>query len=495
MQKSHPMIIQGGMGIGVSNWVLANAVSRLGELGVVSGTCMNSLLIRRLQDGDEGGHCRRALAQFPVKAAADEILKTFFVEGGKAANVPYKRSPVFALKSSPALLRLTVIANFVEVYLGKEGHQGVIGLNLLEKVQLPNLPSVYGAMLAGVDYVLMGAGIPREMPGCLDRLSQHDEASHRLQVDGATLKDDFQIVFNPKAIFPELGSTPLKRPDFLAIVASSTLALSLAKKATGKVNGFIIEHWTAGGHNAPPRGPLRLSEAGEPVYSDRDVVDLGKFTELGLPFWLAGSAGTPDKLVEALKYGATGIQVGTAFAFCDESGLDPKIKDAVRADIVNQKAPKVFTDPLASPSGFPFKVVLRDGSLSDESVYLERPRKCDLGYLRTAYRTETGGVGLRCPAEPVDAYLKKGGNVDETKGRKCLCNGLFSVIGMPQYQENGYQEAAIMTAGDDVSQLARMFRPGTQKYAAEDVISYLRSKLNQKALSNQARSAIAAHGI
>src|SRR5687768_14439056 len=51
-----PWIIQGGMGVGVSNWVLANAVSKRGQLGVVSGTCVDSILVRRLQDGDIGGH-------------------------------------------------------------------------------------------------------------------------------------------------------------------------------------------------------------------------------------------------------------------------------------------------------------------------------------------------------------------------------------------------------------------------------------------------------
>jgi NAD(P)H-dependent flavin oxidoreductase YrpB (nitropropane dioxygenase family) len=65
---------------------------------------------------------------------------------------------------SAARHRVTILANFVEVFLAKEDHAGVVGINLLTKVQMPNLPSLYGAMLAGVDYVIMGAGIPREIP-------------------------------------------------------------------------------------------------------------------------------------------------------------------------------------------------------------------------------------------------------------------------------------------------------------------------------------------
>lgn len=40
----------------------------------------------------------------------------------------------------------------------------MVGLNLLEKIQIPTLPSLYGAMLAGVDYILMGAGFPDAFP-------------------------------------------------------------------------------------------------------------------------------------------------------------------------------------------------------------------------------------------------------------------------------------------------------------------------------------------
>ena len=37
-----PRIIQGGMGVAISDWGLAQAVSRTGQLGVVSGTGIDS---------------------------------------------------------------------------------------------------------------------------------------------------------------------------------------------------------------------------------------------------------------------------------------------------------------------------------------------------------------------------------------------------------------------------------------------------------------------
>ena len=75
MEVTYPKIIQGGMGVGISNWHLARAVSRLGQLGVVSGVALEVLLVRRLQDGDVGGHIRRALEAFPFRDMARRAVE------------------------------------------------------------------------------------------------------------------------------------------------------------------------------------------------------------------------------------------------------------------------------------------------------------------------------------------------------------------------------------------------------------------------------------
>jgi NAD(P)H-dependent flavin oxidoreductase YrpB (nitropropane dioxygenase family) len=62
-----PVIIQGGMGVGVSGWRLAQAVAATGQLGVVSGVALDAVLARRLQRGDPDGQVRRALACFPAQ--------------------------------------------------------------------------------------------------------------------------------------------------------------------------------------------------------------------------------------------------------------------------------------------------------------------------------------------------------------------------------------------------------------------------------------------
>src|ERR1039457_2583018 len=118
------------------------------------------------------------------------------------------------------------------------------------------------------------------------------------------------------------GALPyLERPRFLAIVSSNSLATTMLRRANGRVDGFILETQIAGGHNAPPRGKLQLSATGEPIYGERDQVKIEDLRALGVPFWLAGGYGSPEKLREALELGAAGIQVGTAFSVRDGSGL------------------------------------------------------------------------------------------------------------------------------------------------------------------------------
>src|SRR3954464_12255374 len=94
----HPRIIQGGMGAGVSGWRLARAVSSTGQLGVVSGTALDVLMARRLQDGDSGGHVRFALQHFPSHEIATRIVEKYFIEGGKSSDVPYKPVPMHSAR-------------------------------------------------------------------------------------------------------------------------------------------------------------------------------------------------------------------------------------------------------------------------------------------------------------------------------------------------------------------------------------------------------------
>ena len=464
------------MGIGVSDWALARSVAKAGQIGVVSGTAIDAVFVRRLQRGDQDQSLRFAMSHFPDQKFVSEVLVKYFVEGGIPKGTSFTNLPMLKAEQSINQQKLLVLANFAEVFLAKQGHRGEIGINFLEKIQYPVLPSLYGAMLAGVDYILMGAGIPREVPAVLDRLVRHEDVEYRLTVQGAEAQDLYKLTFSPKTVFANSGvdlNLNLKRPRFYAIIASTVLAQSLVKKCNPPVDGFIIEAPTAGGHNAPPRGKLQLNERGEPVYGVRDEVDFKVIADLGLPFWLAGMVGSREGLKKALSVGAQGIQVGTAFALCDESGISRATKDKLIQQALAGKT-DVYTDPVASPTGFPFKAWRVEGTHSEKEVYESRIRRCDLGYLRDPYKTEDGSLGYRCASEPVDHFLKKGGTVEQAQGRKCLCNALMANLDLGQVA-NKVEELPLITIGDDVKNIGRFVKPGRQRYSALDVIEYLLS--------------------
>ena len=481
-----PKIIQGGMGVGVSNWRLAQTVSRLGQLGVVSGTAIDQLFVRRLADGDPGGFMQRGVEAFPFPEMARRLWQEYFVPGGKPANAPYPNVPMHQRKDPRKLVELCMVSNFVEVFLAREGHKNPVGINFLEKVQLPHLASIYGAMLAGVGYVLMGAGIPLHIPGVLDSFAAHHAAEYKLSVTGALPGQDTQMRLDA-AEYAEGFLPMLRRPRFLAIVSSNTLATTMLRRATGRVDGFVVETPIAGGHNAPPRGKLQLNEAGEPVYGERDRVNLQEMSEMGVPFWMAGGYGSAVKLREALEQGAAGIQVGTAFAFSQESGMRADLKKTL-IEQARRGEGVVFTDPLASPTGFPFKVALLEGTSSQLPIYQERKRVCDLGYLREPFAAPDGNIGYRCAAEPVANYVAKGGKVEDTIGRKCLCNALMANNGHAQVRKDDEVASPLVTVGDDLNSIAQFLSPDRDSYSAVDVVNSILGETAKRAAAEAMRA-------
>jgi nitronate monooxygenase len=466
--ESFPQIIQGGMGIGVSGYPLARAVAQAGGLGVVSGTAIDTVMVRRLQLGDPDGATRRALKHFPYQRVSERILKTYFVPGGKDPSTPFKLLPLPNVTMSLARLELIVAANYVEVFLAKEGHAGPIGVNYLEKIQTPTLASLLGAILAGVDVVLMGAGIPTQIPGIITKLVNFEPAVQRINVADAARTEPLTQSLDPRALFGDPPAT-LKRPHFLAIVSSHVIAKVLLKKATGPVDGFVVEDHTAGGHNAPPR--KSPASALRDAYGPLDAPDLEAFRAFGLPFWLAGSVGLAQKLSAALAAGAAGVQVGTAFAYCEESGIRADIKRDIVARTRARRL-RVITDFQASPTGYPFKVVVKDDAGSELAELRARKRVCDLGYLRQVAAGDGEALVYRCPGEPLQAYTDKGGAAEDTVNKLCLCNQLLATVGLGQARESG-DELPVLTAGEELAEIAQFVQVGADSYRARDVLAAL----------------------
>ena len=169
--QRRPVIIQGGMGVGISSW-------RAGQRRRPHRPARRRLRYRPRHRGGApaaGRRPRRArppgAARLPAARGRRSRPRPLLPPAGPRRRSPTPRSPRLGLRSSRAADELAVVGNFVEVWLAKEGHGGWIGINFLEKIQMATPAAAYGAMLAGVDCVLMGAGIPREIPQLLDELS------------------------------------------------------------------------------------------------------------------------------------------------------------------------------------------------------------------------------------------------------------------------------------------------------------------------------------
>ena len=508
-------LIQGGMGVYVSNWRLAKAVAKERPgitVGTVSGTGLDVVYVRMLQLGDPGGHICRALAAFDQQfgvTIGKKIRDRYYIEGGKAPTTRFKNSPQhivrppnggntipssaqesesFALTLGENVVELLIATGFAEVWLAKQGHNGKIFINFLKKVELPLVYTMYGAMLAGVDGVIVGAGNPEGLPADCSRLADHQPVKSYLQVLYREAGESFHVPFDPSSIANgKLAQTPLRRPAFLAIVSLENLAEVLAHSQTEPPDGFIIEHHTAGGHNAPPQGPLKKDSMGQPQYSEKDEPDLEAIRNTGLPFWLAGGYSSHEGFKLALAAGAVGVQVGSNFALAEESGMKPEYRTAILNQLKKgiDDAALVHTT-MFSPTGFPFKVAQLDGTLAQESVYADRLRVCDIGLLQHRGLTKPAPDGTRrifqrCPAAPVAGYLSKRGLEFNTKDRRCLCNGLLSTVGLGQIvKQNGQlaEEPAIVTLGNHLGGIRRLSRNGQFQYWVRDVVADILDEVN-----------------
>lgn len=450
-----PQIFQGGMGMGISHWHLARRVAEAGQLGVISGTAIDTILIRRLQLGDEGGHMRAALAAFPKQSIADAILQKYYIPEGKEHEDRFRSASLPGLHMPKERQQLIVAANFCEVWLAKQGHNNPIGINLLDKIAAPNLASLFGALLAGIDVVCMGAGNPSWVPKVLRQLVEWQSCEKSIPVNTDSAAEQATQCFDPA----ELGIKPyaLHLPLFIPIISSEIMGKMLIRRTDGAVDGFIVENHRAGGHNAPPRN--------KHDYQDSDDARLDRIAALGLPFWLAGNYANHEQFTAALEQGAHGVQIGSAFAFCQDSGMEPKLRDQC-IDSLLAGEESLNTDFNASPTGYPFKVLNPDPGLIRNNP--ENTRQCDLGYLRQAYKKDDDSIGYRCPAEAHETFISKGGHDDDCTGKICLCNGLLATCGLAQ-KRDGVAELPLVTAGTSVKDVKRL-AVIHKHYRAADVI-------------------------
>lgn len=332
-------IIQGGMGVGVSLHPLASAVAHEGGLGILSSACLDRLVSKR--------------------------------EGRKYNAYEAAR---------------------IEVSLAKS-KGGFAGINIMCALAKDYSDSVKGAIDAGADAIISGAGLPLGLP----------------------------LIQDPKdtALIP---------------IVSSARALDLICKRWEKIgyrpDAVVLEGPLAGGHVGFKMDQIdnpdnRLETLLPPV---KDIA----IKHGGFPVIVAGGIYDHEDIVRFMKMGADGVQMGTRFLATEESSATPMYKQAVvdasESDIL------LASDP-GSPCGMPFRII-KQSPMYVSAIQKSRPPKCDKGYVLLKDKEEKYTV---CPAK------------ESNEHHFCICNGLLSSAGY-----NPDKEEPLYTVGTNASRVNKI---------------------------------------
>ena len=245
-------VVQGGMGVGVSAHRLASAVARTGGMGTIASVDLRH--------------------HHPDLAAASR-----------------------GVRDQEILDKMNLVALDREVRMAREQSEGsgAIAVNVMKAVaQHPAL--VRQACESGVDAIVMGAGLPLDLP-------------------------------EMTANFPHVALIPI-----LSDARGVALVLRKWMRKNRLPDAIVIEHprW-AGGH----LGATRIEELKDPRFDFEQVhegvtkvfADLGIESEK-LPLVAAGGVNTHERIRELMTLGYGGVQLGTAFAVTEEGDAHPNFK-------------------------------------------------------------------------------------------------------------------------------------------------------------------------
>jgi nitronate monooxygenase len=305
------------MGVGVSLYPLACAVAAEGGLGIISSACLDRIVSKR---------------------------------NGKKVN--------------------SYEAAYEEISLAK-AKGGLAGINIMVALLRDYEDSVRGAIDAGADVIISGAGLPLSLP-----------------------------------------SIQPPRDTALIPIVSSARALDLIcrkwEKAGYRPDAVVLEGPLAGGHLGfkPEQMDLESNKLENLLPPVKEVaIKYGDF-----PVIVAGGIYTREDIVRFIEMGAGGVQMGTRFLATEESSASREYKEAVVS--AGQEDIVVAIDP-GSPCGLPFRVVKQSPMYQSSMKKLRKP-KCDKGYVLLK---DSEGKFSKCPAK------------ESNEHHFCICNGLLSSAG------------------------------------------------------------------
>lgn len=348
---------------------------------------------------------------------------------------------------------LAIIGAWVEVTLAFDiaGEDADIGVNLMWELSQAFLPYLYGALLANAKYIMVGAGIPRNLAGIVTDLCHHCATDRELTVSlvdnakGLGYLSSYKIQFDPSKYVE--GNPPMIELPTVAPIISSNILIRVVSELLQEYDPKKVAVYAelpdnSGGHHMNPRGAGHGEEV-VAVYGERDYGGFERLLEelisQKIPLWIGGDFCNPKGLAEARALGAEVVLGGTVFALSSDSGMrndyrltalklieDDKFKVEIRKDV--------------SPAGLAFSVANVSGTECD------MPHACTIGLLLRFYQLpdEGGALGTRCSAEPMVSFESKGGHLQFGRPTFCLCRRLMSTAGFPAIQ-GGKEDLGIVT--------------------------------------------------
>jgi nitronate monooxygenase len=264
-------IVQGGMGVGVSAHRLAGSVAALGGVGTIS-----SVDLRRHH--------------------ADLMDRTKDLPPGKAATQ--------AAKDAIDQANLEALEREIRAARALSGGRGLLAINVMRAVSEYG-PSVTRALECGIDAVVVGAGLPLDLP---DLAKDHP---------GAML-------------------VPI-----LSDARGVQLLVRKWERRKRLPDAIVIEHpRLAGGH----LGAAKIADLNDPRFDFENVIPQvlaflrAAGIEKEIPLIAAGGIRSFEDIARLQALGAAAVQVGTPFAVTLEGDAHPEFKrvlaEATDADLV-----------------------------------------------------------------------------------------------------------------------------------------------------------------
>jgi nitronate monooxygenase len=251
-------IVQGGMGVGISAHRLAGSVAALGAVGTISSVDLRRHhpdLMERTRDCRVGEAAKAA-----INAANLEALEREIVAARKLAQ-----------------------------------GRGLLAVNVMRAVG-EYAPSVTRALQAGIDAVVVGAGLPLDLP---DLAREH----------------------------PNVALIPI-----LSDARGVALVVKKWERKQRLPDAIVIEHprW-AGGH----LGAAKVADLNDPRFDFENVVPQtlaflrGAGIEREVPLIVAGGLRTFEDIVRVQALGAAAVQLGTPFVATEECDAHPHFKQVL----------------------------------------------------------------------------------------------------------------------------------------------------------------------